>query len=440
MTSIRSQRGLTLILILWIMVLLALLALTLAQHVKFDNTVCHNIGQRANARWVARAGVYHAIAMLTDDHSETDCENDSWFDNPKQCSNQELPGGTYQLVADRFQTDNQLRYGIIDEASKLNINTATYDALLQLPNMTAAMAQAIIESRTRQPVPTAASVKSSMSTAVGPSIESAVAPFETIRQLARIAAIPQTMLFGEDANQDGILENNENDGDTLPPLDNHDGILDRGLLTWLTVYSYEKNIDGLGRPRININTADFAKLETDLQLGPEHARWIIDHRGAAYTSIADLIDESSPKYPVTESILNDQGLPTKPIDLTTFRKIADRITVTADPVIPGRININTAGITVLKTLPFVTDTLAQRIIRYRQSLPQGFTSIAELLAIPEFTVTHFKQLAPLITVRSNVFTVRCTGCTLETKLQHSIEAVIDRGRSAPAVIYWKESN
>ena len=49
------------------------------------------------------------------------------------------------------------------------------------------------------------------------------------------------ILFGEDWNRNGILDANENDGDTSFPPDNGDGQLDRGLYPFLTVWSSESN-------------------------------------------------------------------------------------------------------------------------------------------------------------------------------------------------------
>ena len=44
-------------------------------------------------------------------------------------------------------------------------------------------------------------------------------------------------LYGEDANLNGILDPNENDGPLNPPNDNQDGILDPGLFEYVTVWT-----------------------------------------------------------------------------------------------------------------------------------------------------------------------------------------------------------
>src|SRR3989454_9765834 len=45
------------------------------------------------------------------------------------------------------------------------------------------------------------------------------------------------IIYGEDANMNGALDLNENDGDVSSPSDNKDGKLDSGIFEYLTVYT-----------------------------------------------------------------------------------------------------------------------------------------------------------------------------------------------------------
>ena len=65
-----------------------------------------------------------------------------------------------------------------------------------------------------------------------------------------------SLLYGEDINTNGIMENNENDAELTYPFDNADGSLDKGWYPFLTCFSYEKNTDGQGESRVNINSAN----------------------------------------------------------------------------------------------------------------------------------------------------------------------------------------
>src|SRR5258706_7110040 len=63
------------------------------------------------------------------------------------------------------------------------------------------------------------------------------ANFETVDELRLVIGADWDLVFGEDANLNGILDPNENDADVSVPADNRDGKLDPGLFEYLTVYT-----------------------------------------------------------------------------------------------------------------------------------------------------------------------------------------------------------
>ncbi|MBA7687564.1 hypothetical protein ES703_96028 [subsurface metagenome] len=79
----------------------------------------------------------------------------------------------------------------------------------------------------------------------------------TIRELLLVRGVTGRLLYGEDTNQNGQLDSNERDGDRSPPDDNEDGRLDKGLIEYLTCYSYDKNVDTL---KSSSNLRDFSSL------------------------------------------------------------------------------------------------------------------------------------------------------------------------------------
>ena len=62
------------------------------------------------------------------------------------------------------------------------------------------------------------------------------------------------LLYGEDANLNGILDPNENDGMKLPPFDNQDGIMDAGLFEYVTTWSHESLMGTNGSPRVVVTS------------------------------------------------------------------------------------------------------------------------------------------------------------------------------------------
>ena len=445
------QRGIVLIVVLWVLVLLALLALTLAQNTRLDNAVRASGKDRITARWLARAGVYQAMDAIAGDMGFTDYTHDGWYDNEDAFKDVELEQGRFSVYADRWESPGSLTKGVCDEASKLNLNTASREALMSLPEMTEELADAILDWRDNRNVTTTKKKNVAIDTEKKTvEIRLPGRVFQTIRQLALVEGMNAEILYAEDVNLNGYLETNENDGEAREPYDDKDDILKRGLLSYVTVYSFDRNQDKIGRPRINLNTADDSTLATELQLEEGHVNWILERQERGFESIADLLEDTviqtkefasevKGARKTAEGIAAKKKVIKAP-DWKTFRRIADRITVTDDAIIPGRININTAGREVLMTLPGVDATLTEGILEKRESedYPEGFTSVAEIFSVPGMKREIFKQIAEQITVRSNVFTIRSCGQAERTGMRHYVEAVVARTHSDLTVLYWKE--
>jgi len=136
-------------------------------------------------------------------------------------------------------------------------------------------------------------------------------------------------------------------------------------------------------------------------------------------------DEDEKDYAVTKSI---------------FKRIIDDVTLKSDDVLMGRINVNTATKTVLKTLPGMDDDLASAIIRYREGNAQGFSSIADLMDLSSMTKEKFSKMEDFITVRSNVFQIKSYGSSSSGLATATIECIIDRSEDVPQILYWLESS
>ena len=103
-------------------------------------------------------------------------------------------------------------------------------------------------------------------------------------------------------------------------------------------------------------------------------------------------------------------------------EIADDVTVSSDDNLPGAININTAGLDALMCLPGIDRNLAQAIISYRQS-SGFFANIAELLKVDGMTRDIFKQVAPLVTARSETFRILGEGRVKSTGALQRIQVI-----------------
>src|ERR1017187_588341 len=180
-------------------------------------------------------------------------------------------------------------FALVDEASKLNLNTATLDMLEALPFMTPDLAASILNWRTNSATitPGGAELEYGM---LNPPYTCKNAPFETIDELKLVIGATTDILYGADINLNGILDANENNQNTLPSsVANLDNGLNAGILNYVTVYSREPNTQIDGTPRINIAARGQPGLRTVLQkaLSADRAPQIMQQigRNATFTSV-----------------------------------------------------------------------------------------------------------------------------------------------------------
>ncbi len=77
------------------------------------------------------------------------------------------------------------------------------------------------------------------------------------------------------------------------------------------------------------------------------------------------------------------------------------------PLTQGKININTADVYTLQTIPGVDATLAQNIVNYTAVTP--FISVSGLLNVTGMTLSQYCRMYNLVTVRSNSFRIKVIG-------------------------------
>lgn len=419
-----GEGGLALIAVLWIVAVMTAIVAVVGQTSRLNMKMAMASTDEVRCKWACRAGVEHAIAILNEDTKDSDCLSDLWSDNDEDFND---------VVLERCQYSVR----VTDEAGKLNINVATKDQLMALPYMEEAIADAILDWRDGDDELQTEGAEVGYYENLPIPYKIRNGPLRTIRELLCVKGVTEENLYGEDTNLNGLLDSNERDGDLTPPHDNGDDRLDQGWVAYLTCYSYEKNVDAEGEDRVNINQADQQQLQDKLSLKASQAKWIVDNRGGGFRSIGDLINDNSPKTSSSDSGGNqDQA---EPIDTQTFSQIADRITISGEKKLPGRVNINTAPREVLVALFGRNDQaeqLARAVITERATMLYGFTSIADLLNVQSMNVERFKAVAELITVRSDVFTVRCLATAAVGGANFRTECVLDRSVSPGAILYW----
>ena len=428
MSCVTEKKGFVLVAVLWIVVVLTVIVATVGRSAMLDTRVRLLRTEELRCKWACRAGIEKAVAILNEDTRESDHLLDLWSDNDTDLNNVSLEGCLYNVL-------------VIDEAGKLNINTATKEQLMGLPYMEEYIADAIIDWRDKDDTPSGLGVEGGYYENLPFKYTIRNGPFRTIRELLLVRDVTEQLLYGEDTNFNGQLDYNEQDGDENPPADDRDDELDKGWISFLTCYSYSKNVDAQGSARININQADENQLQQSLGISSSVARAIVQRRSnSQFTSIVDLIDSSTSTNPGSSS--SSTAGQSATLDMQTFYEIADKITVDNQQQAQGKVNINTAPKEVLVALLGGDDQawqVAENIVAHREGLADGMQSIAELMELGLVNLDTFKRIANNITTRSDVFTIRCfakasrgsdSGLTLQA------EAVVDRSSSPYKILYW----
>ncbi len=248
-------------------------------------------------------------------------------------------------------------FGLSDENSKLNLNTSTAAMLQNLPNMTAELAAAIVDWRDDNENPEENGAESDFYLRKNPPYRCKNANFESVDELRLVNGAELKLLYGEDVNLNGILDLNENDGETTPPSDNRDGRLDRGILDYVTVFSRQPN-----STNVYIGSPQLQQLITQT-FGASRGRQILrqgTNGPAAPNSVLDFYFRS--------------GMTSE-----EFQKIENTITATPTNIayLTNLVNINTASEQVLACIPGLEEK-ASSIIAKRQSIAGNRTSMAWL--------------------------------------------------------------
>ncbi len=270
-TSVRpGHRGSILIIVLWMAFGLVSLALYFAQAMTFELRAADNRMASAVAEEAIDGAAVYVSNLLAN------VEYPGEYPDPLAYETEAVPLGdaTFWLIGrdtNTWQTGRpEPTFALDDESAKLNLNTATADMLEFLPGMTPALAAAIVDWRDTDSDLTVNGAEDETYQRLDPPYRCKNADFDSLDELRLVAGMTPEILYGEDANLNGVLDPNENDGDASPPLDNRDGRLDAGVLEYLTVWSGESSTS-----RTNVNEPDqLAKLLQDA-LGADRANQVV---------------------------------------------------------------------------------------------------------------------------------------------------------------------
>jgi len=417
-----SKNGSLLIIVLWVVFGLVAITLYFANEMSLelrasDNRVCGLASEEA-----IEGALCYASTILTNQIANGTNGN---VPDPASYQSAALPVGTAHFWF--IGRDNngqaqpgQVTFGLVDEGSKLNLNTASITNLTWLPNITSEVAANIVDWRNTNNT-------TAIADGDGPTVYSSLGytakglPFETVDELRLVYGMNMAMFIGADANRNGALDPNET---------STDGTADPGISEYVTVYSREPNPAG----KVNISSISSAaagSLRSLLQtnLTTTKATQILRKLGL------------SSKTPVTVTFHSPLDFYIKSgMASADFASIATNLTMTNSPYITGRVNVNTASAAVLTCLLNGDSESAQQLVSYRNTNPDALTSIAWLGDALTGNPTALATLRAHdnLTTRSFQFTADVAAIGPNGRGYRRVRFVFDTATGTPQLVYRQD--
>lgn len=129
-----AERGSILILTLWVIFLLALLAVAVGSQVEARLTLARRMSLRTTGYYAACTGLARSLAVLEQDTNGWDAAGDPWAGNPAAFSNQAAGAGVFTLLTevDLAGGGRGTNAGLGDEQGRIDLNLARVELLASL--------------------------------------------------------------------------------------------------------------------------------------------------------------------------------------------------------------------------------------------------------------------------------------------------------------------
>lgn len=497
-----------------VLILIGLLALTMAGFVFFVKSEGEGIRSYTDAQQAqlaAESGFEEVVTLLRHDRHNAA----AWYDNPAKFRHALVWGDgfdrqsdpvrelgsrrdyldrtrrppeawRFSVVAARYDgPENTMRFGLTPESAKVDLNHASEEQLTKLLTPLLADLQieyageliaCLLDWRDGDDETREGGAENSYYNELYPAYNTKNGPFDSVEELLLVKGFTAAVLYGEDANRNGILDPNEDDGaESFPYYDNGDGVLNHGIAPFLTVWAREMDVSLDNKQRISLyldaasitamlNEYDGPKEGEDeaaaagrIALSPQTLTFLGTVAGNQQLlqrmhSLADLLsdpegfaagaqDPNDPNSPGGAGGLD--VLANSPVTPEELAYLMDRFTIRqpqqAREPIHGLININAAPLRVLLTIPGMTEEAAAALVAGRKEAD------AELLTSPVWPLitetldaATFKAIAPYITTKSYQFHVEIVGYADHLKIARRLEWIIEMVGPLAQVKYYRD--
>ena len=412
----QSRSGVILVVVLIVGVILTLSVFAFSRFMQAQRMGTQTALRQTQVRLLAESGVEYLRVMLLKDQY-TILELGGLYDNPDLFCGHVITDGTigmtgfgagqqvmlggedprdigrFSVIAPALSEDGILRgefirYGLVDESTKLNLRWVLQAdlqqpgtgrmILMRLPGVDEIVADSIldwIDDSSYEPREFGAKDEYYMS--LDPPFFTRMGMPDSLDELLLVRGVTPQLLYGVDWNRNGIVDLGEPDEYSLEAFDVVDGSLNLGLISYLTLDSRESMLTPDGFRKINVNMEDLTELRAlleEIEIFAENPSWInyiISFRqqanqqaqqpgGAGVGDILGALLTGSAAGAAPQNtdgrinslldLVGGQGspFPDDPDEMNEYLPfLYDNLTISDTPII-GRININQASRTILE--------------------------------------------------------------------------------------------
>ncbi len=239
------RRGTILIVAMIIIFAIAALVLTLGQAMRVEAIVAANNVASREAAAAAHGGEQYVLAMLAESYEPVELLDQSYFEAVS------VGTGYVWFLRPDWGDPLMPSFGLVDESSRLDLNSLDYERLRLLPGLTDERAAAIVDWRDEDETPTDGIGAESPVYFARPEGHAAKnLPFETVEELLIVEGFTRQLLHGDGTapplgQQAGLASGGAVGNDTYRP---------RGWFDLFTVWSGEAGTSlDTGEDRLNVN-------------------------------------------------------------------------------------------------------------------------------------------------------------------------------------------
>ena len=420
----QGQRGSILIIVMWVAFGLVALALYFAHSMSMELRAADNRNADLEAEQaIAGAARYVSNVLAT-------VKEPGVLPDLMNYKSEAVPVGeaTFWIIgrSDKQTSVDQPSFGLVDEGGKLNLNAGwlTYDQMLYLPRITAELAAAIIDWRDTDEDISQSGAENETYQRLTPPYRCKNGPFETTEELRLVHGANLDLLYGDDANLNGALDMNENDGDTAPPSDNRDGRVDSGLLEHFTAFSL------ISTNGTNVNNQQQLSGLLQTVLGADRANEIARNLpGGTGGQPGQPTPPSNFRSPLEFYIASK-------MTAAEFSQIESNIVTITTQTNWFNVNVNTASEAVLACVPGIGTDNAPSLVSYRRSNPSQNNTVSWVSEVLQGN--SLTQAAPYLTGRSYQFTADIAAVGHHGRGYKRVKFVFDTSYGAPRIIFRQD--